>query len=368
MTAGIVDAVAVTIGRRVDSDEFEAAGVSGEWIRRRMGIDGRRWLDPETPLVEPAAQACRALAERSADDAGVGALILVSSSAPRRVPGMAQEVALRAGLPPTVLAFDLNAVCTGFPYGLATALALVDAGHVASAVVCAAEAWSRLIDPNDRNCAVGCWRVQVPDDDPADHLVLGGDGGVSLALLTLARRQGFRVAMTASSDTRLALLDRLGITPIDRREFPGLASAGPGGADRDQARRHRQSLADLRRRVDEPSDGRGVSVFADNIGQPLFEATRAVLARQGVITTCGWKAGMRLNYLRGAECIDRHLFVHTHVWRYQDSARIRDDIEETGWLPDEADTVVYGFDEVPELATAYSDGRVDSYFPLYRVA
>ena len=150
MTAGIVDAVAVMIGRRVDSDEFEAAGVSGEWIRRRMGIDGRRWLDPETPLVEPAAQACRALAERSADDAGVGALILVSSSAPRRVPGMAQEVALRAGLPPTVLAFDLNAVCTGFPYGLATALALVDAGHVASAVVCAAEAWSRLIDPNDR--------------------------------------------------------------------------------------------------------------------------------------------------------------------------------------------------------------------------
>ena len=217
-------------------------------------------------------------------------------------------------------------------------------------------------------CAVGCWRVQVPDDDPADHLVIGWGGGVSLALLTLARRQGFRVAMTASSDTRLALLDRLGITPIDRREFPGLASAGPGGADRDQARRHRQSLADLRRRVDEPSDGRGVSVFADNIGQPLFEATRAVLARQGVITTCGWKAGMRLNYLRGAECIDRHLFVHTHVWRYQDSARIRDDIEETGWLPDEADTVVYGFDEVPELATAYSDGRVDSYFPLYRVA
>jgi hypothetical protein len=76
---------------------------------------------------------------------------------------------------------------------------------------------------------------------------------------------------------------------------------------------------------------------------------------------------MRLNYFRAAECIQRHIFVHTHVWRYQDSVAIRDDIEQTGWIAPEAAIAAYGFDDVPALAEAYAAGAVESYFPLYQV-
>jgi hypothetical protein len=44
-----------------------------------------------------------------------------------------------------------------------------------------------------------------------------------VAELELARRHGFRVAMTASTPERLAAIERSGVTAIDRRRFPDLA-------------------------------------------------------------------------------------------------------------------------------------------------
>jgi NADPH:quinone reductase-like Zn-dependent oxidoreductase len=217
--------------------------------------------------------------------------------------------------------------------------------------------------------ALACWRAQMPDADPADHVVFGWGGGVSLALTTLARQFGFRAAMTASSDDRLALLAELGVTPVDRRAFPALAEPdqAAGTATREYAQAHRQSLKAFAAQIEELTGGRGVAIFADNLGQPLFKATRAALGRQGVVTTCGWKAGMRLSYLRAAECIARHIFLHTHVWRFQDSTAMRDHAEATGWLAPAAAISVVGFDAVPELASAYSRGAVDAYFPLFRI-
>ncbi|WP_234329716.1 zinc-binding dehydrogenase [Streptomyces viridochromogenes] len=216
--------------------------------------------------------------------------------------------------------------------------------------------------------ALGCWRTQVGDDDPAEHLVFGWGGGVAFAELLLAKRAGFRVAMTAGSDERLAFLRENGIEPVDRRLFPDLSlSPRQAGADRERLARHRGSLADFLKLTDELSDGRGVAIFVDNIGEPLYEATVKSLAREGVITTCGWKAGMRLSHLRGAECISRHIHVNTHVWRLPDSAEIRDFQEASGWMAPNGSTTLYDFDQVPQLAEDYAQGRIGSYFPLYSV-
>ena len=68
-----------------------------------------------------------------------------------------------------------------------------------------------------------------------------------------------------------------------------------------------------------------------------------------------------------AECIKRHLHVHTHVWRLPDSAEIRDHQERTGWIPEIDPAAVYPFDEVPRLAADYASGRLRTYFPLYQV-
>ncbi|MGW0769418.1 zinc-binding alcohol dehydrogenase family protein [Streptomyces sp. NPDC002676] len=216
--------------------------------------------------------------------------------------------------------------------------------------------------------AYGCWRTQIADDDPSDHLVFGWGGGVAFAELMLAKRAGFRVAMTAGSDERIAFLREHGIVPVDRRLYPDLSlPPRQARADRERQARRRQSVTDFLGVVDELSDGQGVAIFVDNIGEPLYDVTVKALAREGVVTTCGWKAGMRLSHLRGAECISRHIHVNTHVWRLPDSPGIRDFQESSGWTAPEGSTAVYDFDEVPKLADDYAAGRIGSYFPLYNV-
>ncbi|MFG2957366.1 zinc-binding alcohol dehydrogenase family protein [Streptomyces sp. NPDC048291] len=216
--------------------------------------------------------------------------------------------------------------------------------------------------------AYGCWRTQVADDDPANHLVFGWGGGVAFAELMLAKRAGFRVAMAAGSDERVAFLHDHGITPVDRRRFPDLSlPTRQERSDRDRHRRRRASVAAFIDTVKDLSDGHGVAIFVDNIGEPLYDVTLNALAREGVVATCGWKAGMRLSHLRGAESIARHIHVNTHVWRLPDSPRIRDFMEADGWMTPEGSTVVYDFDRVPDLADDYANGKIGSYFPMYRV-
>ncbi|NKQ25881.1 zinc-binding alcohol dehydrogenase family protein [Streptomyces galbus] len=215
--------------------------------------------------------------------------------------------------------------------------------------------------------AYGCWRTQVTDD-PANHLVFGWGGGVAFAELLLARRAGFRVAMTAGSDERVAFLRENGITPVDRRLYPDLSlPTREQRTDRERHQRRRDSVRRFRHLVDELSDGHGVAIFVDNIGQPLYDITLASLARAGVVTTCGWKAGMRLTHLRGAEPISRHILVNTHVWQLQESPAIRDFQEAEGWIAPKDSEVVYPFDRVPQLADDYAQGRITSYFPMYHV-
>ncbi|MFJ4684412.1 zinc-binding alcohol dehydrogenase family protein [Streptomyces sp. NPDC088789] len=209
-----------------------------------------------------------------------------------------------------------------------------------------------------------CWRAQMGDDDPAGHLVFGWGGGVALAALELARRAGFRTAMTAGTDARVALLRARGISPVDRRDYPHLAYHAASDRDRDGQRESEHAFLE---KIAQLSDGRGVSILLDNIGGPLHEVTMRALARQGVITTCGWKAGMNLPVVRATECQSRHLHVHTHGWRFEESPAIRDYQERTGWIADVAHQHIHDFDDVPQLAREYAQGRVDDYYPLYQV-
>jgi NADPH:quinone reductase-like Zn-dependent oxidoreductase len=216
--------------------------------------------------------------------------------------------------------------------------------------------------------AFASWRAQMPDADPADHLVFGWGGGVALAELELARRAGFRVAMTAGSDDRLSYLAARGITPVDRRVFPDLAfDADRAVADQQYADRYRASEKGFLRVLGELSDGAGAAIFVDNLGGSLIKPTLKAIARQGVLTTLGWKHGMEIPMRRASECIRRHLHINTHVWRYQDSAQIRDYQLNTGWLPDPHTIEVRSFDDVPGLADDFAAGRTTSYFPLYRI-
>lgn len=216
--------------------------------------------------------------------------------------------------------------------------------------------------------AFHCWQAQMRRHDPGDHLVFAWGGGVSLAELELARRAGFRVAMTASTDERLAYLDSKGIQPVDRRLFPDLAKDEDGQPlDGVAESRYRASEREFLRAVSELSDGVGVAIFVDLIGAPVYKATLKSLAREGVLTTAGWKGGMNLLNRRATECIKRHVHVNTHVWNFQDCAQIRDYQEQTGWIADIDPDAIYGFDEIPVLAQDYRMSKLSTYFPIYQV-
>jgi 3-oxoacyl-[acyl-carrier-protein] synthase III len=151
MTAGIVDIAIATPGKHIDNSYFDSIGLTDEWIRRRTGVGARWWMDPAEPLDDVASRVCAPLVARHGERVNITALIVVSSSTGGTLPGIAQRVAKRSGLPTEVLAFDMNAACSGFVYGLISGLSLC--GPSGAVIVCAVEAMSRMIDKTDRNTA-----------------------------------------------------------------------------------------------------------------------------------------------------------------------------------------------------------------------
>jgi 3-oxoacyl-[acyl-carrier-protein] synthase III len=125
-----------------------------EWIRTRTGIAERRIA----AAGEATSTFAAAAGAEAIKDAGLTPddldLILVSTCTPDYpVPGCAPLVqstlgAGRAG------AFDLNAGCCGFVYGLSVASGLVDAGTARNVLVCGADTLSRVTNYEDRGTAV----------------------------------------------------------------------------------------------------------------------------------------------------------------------------------------------------------------------
>ncbi|KOO04233.1 ketoacyl-ACP synthase III [Vibrio nereis] len=125
---------------------------SDEWIRTRTGIENRRISHVNTSdMATVAAQHALACAGISADDVDV--LIVATCSPDSLIPNIASKVSQNLGIK-AAAAFDLNAACTGFVYGLETATRLIQAGNYRNAVVIGAERLSFFIDWTKRDTAV----------------------------------------------------------------------------------------------------------------------------------------------------------------------------------------------------------------------
>jgi NADPH:quinone reductase-like Zn-dependent oxidoreductase len=215
--------------------------------------------------------------------------------------------------------------------------------------------------------AYGCWRLQVGEENDFKPLVWGWGGGVSLAELTLAKFWEGETAMISSLEERLRLIERMGITPIDRRRFPDLRfDAQRYQNDPDFKEEYLASEEAFLRTVNEHTDNKGVSIFIDFIGAPVVRATLKSLARPGVITTAGWKEGMTVSAIRAIECMMWHTHVHTHYARFEDGRQAMQFAEKNGWMPP-IEEKVYAWDEIPQLALDYLSGKITTYFPIYQV-
>ena len=159
---------------------------SDDWITQRTGISRRRWVEPGEATSDLAVEAGRA-ALKSAGSGPVDAVVLATTTPDYRCPATAPEVASRLGLS-GVAAFDVSAVCTGFLYGLATAAGFIAAGLAERVLMIAAEAFSTLLDPDDRATrpifgdgagAVVLRRGRADEPGAIGPLILGSDGDLS---------------------------------------------------------------------------------------------------------------------------------------------------------------------------------------------
>jgi NADPH:quinone reductase-like Zn-dependent oxidoreductase len=214
--------------------------------------------------------------------------------------------------------------------------------------------------------AHGTFRLLVSWDEMASPHVWGWGGGVTLGELDLARRMGCRTVMLSGNERRLATITKTGVTPLDRRKFGRLSyDEKRYKEDAEYREDYKKAEAAFLEEVHARTKGRGVQIFVDYVGGPVYRPTLKALSRQGVITTAGWKEGMKLWNLRAIECIDRHQHIHTHYARYPQGLKAVAFAEANGWMPF-ADERVYTFDEIPELAANYDAGKVDC-FPCFSI-
>jgi 3-oxoacyl-[acyl-carrier-protein] synthase III len=127
---------------------------SDEWIVQRTGIRKRHIAAAGEHTSDLALAAARAaLADAKIDAQTIDLIVLATSTPDNTFPATA--VSVQAGLGITNgAAFDLQAVCSGFVYALATADGLLRSGAFKRALVVGAETFSRILDWSDRGTCV----------------------------------------------------------------------------------------------------------------------------------------------------------------------------------------------------------------------
>lgn len=137
-----------------NDDLAKMVDTSDDWIIQRTGIHERH-IAAESELTSDlglkAAQA--ALADAGVDAASIDLIVLATSTPDNTFP--ASAVSIQAGLGITHgAAFDLQAVCSGFVFALATVDSLLRTGAFKRALVVGAETFSRILDWSDRTTCV----------------------------------------------------------------------------------------------------------------------------------------------------------------------------------------------------------------------
>ncbi len=210
---------------------------SDEWIRERTGIKKRHIAADDELTSDIAVEACK----QALDAAGMTAqdidlIVLATTTPDQTFPATAATVQAKLGCGPGA-AFDVQAVCSGFLFALATADSMMKQGLFKNALVIGAETFTRLLDWSDRGTCVlfgdggGAVVLQAEEWTGADdagiithHIRTDGtksdllyvDGGVSsTGTIGHVRMEGnrvFRHAVTNIADAIETVLAETGLS------------------------------------------------------------------------------------------------------------------------------------------------------------
>lgn len=169
-----------------NADLERLVDTSDDWIFTRTGIRQRRVVDPGTTNSDLAVAAGeRALADAGVRSDEVDLIVVANVLGDMFTPATSNLVQARLGAS-SAAAFDLNAACPGFLYGLAVAEPLVATGRYHTVLVVGVEIPSNFINWDDRNTCVlfgdgaGAAVLQpVSDGRGILSTVLGSDGSAA---------------------------------------------------------------------------------------------------------------------------------------------------------------------------------------------
>jgi 3-oxoacyl-[acyl-carrier-protein] synthase-3 len=176
--------------RVMTNADFAARGLetSDEWIRERTGIRQRHIAESAQASSDLALEASKNALRAAGVKAEELDLIVVATSTPDYIfPSTACLLQAKLGVKGSA-AFDVQAVCSGFVYGLATADSFVKNRMAKKALVVGAEVFSRILDWNDRGTCV-----------------LFGDGAGAV-VLTAADRPGIHASILRADGSQSGML------------------------------------------------------------------------------------------------------------------------------------------------------------------
>ncbi|MBF9195158.1 beta-ketoacyl-ACP synthase III [Microvirga terrestris] len=155
-TRSIVRGIGSYLPRRklTNQDLEKLVDTSHDWIVQRTGIEARHIAeDDETTSVLGIKAAEAALADAGLTANDIDLVICATSTPDYTFPSTATMIQTGIGMTHGA-AFDLQAVCTGFVYAVATADKFLQSGSHKRALVVGAETFSRILDWNDRTTCV----------------------------------------------------------------------------------------------------------------------------------------------------------------------------------------------------------------------
>ncbi len=153
-----------------NEDLSKTVDTSDEWIRQRTGIKRRHIAAQGETTADMGTKASKRALKAAGIEAGEIDLIILASVTPDLTfPASATMIQANLGVL-RGFAFDINAVCSGFLYALATADSFIARGQASKALVIGAETFSRILDWEDRTTC-------VLFGDGAGAVVLSGEPG-----------------------------------------------------------------------------------------------------------------------------------------------------------------------------------------------
>jgi 3-oxoacyl-[acyl-carrier-protein] synthase III len=228
----------------VPNSWFESSiDTTDAWIRDRTGIASRHFAEEGVVTSDLAVEASRAALDSagiSADQVDLIVCATVTGDTPFPSTAVWVQKKLEIGCP----AFDVNAACAGFSYGLATATAFVKDGMAETVLLLGAEVYSRILDFTDRGTCIlfgdgaGAVIISASDSPGVEGTVLGADGTAAEILLVPGGgsrvpasersvadgehylrmpngREVFKRAVTEMAAACRQLLEKSGYTPDD---------------------------------------------------------------------------------------------------------------------------------------------------------